>query len=115
LAAGKASPYQTFPVTTSSIGHSGPAFLQSTCWLKNGLAMVVCAIEQIRVGASSHSVSMKKSALTPEQIASVSCPTCGVSARKRCLLNSGLPRSESHVDRKFAAIESIEKNLAKSR
>ena len=52
---------------------------------------------------------MKKGALTPKQIASVPCPTCGVSARKRCLLNSGLPRFDSHVDRKFAATDSIEK------
>jgi len=52
---------------------------------------------------------MKKSELTPKQISSVPCPTCGVSSGERCVLHSGLPRSESHVDRKFAAIEAIEK------
>jgi hypothetical protein len=52
---------------------------------------------------------MKKSELTPEQVSSVRCPTCGVPAGKSCVLHSGAPRSESHVDRKFAAIEAAEK------
>jgi len=52
---------------------------------------------------------MKKSELTPEQVSSVTCPTCGVPAGKCCVLHSGAVRTESHVDRKFAAIEAIEK------
>jgi hypothetical protein len=52
---------------------------------------------------------MKKSELTPKQISSIPCPTCGAAVRDRCVLNSGAPRSESHVDRKFAAIEAIER------
>jgi hypothetical protein len=46
--------------------------------------------------------------LTPEQLSSVPCPTCGVAAGKRCLLHSGGPRSEPHVDRKLFAAENIE-------
>ena len=80
LATSKASPQRTCSATTAPIGHS-TAFLKSTCRLKNGLTIVVSAIERIRIRESSHSVSMKKSALTPKQIASVSWPTCGVSAR----------------------------------
>jgi hypothetical protein len=52
---------------------------------------------------------MKKKELTPEQVSSVPCSTCGVAAGERCVLNSGAPRSESHVDRKFAALEAREK------
>jgi hypothetical protein len=53
---------------------------------------------------------MKKKDLTPRQLSSVPCPTCGVPARKRCVLHSGGLRSAPHVDRKFLAIEVIEKN-----
>jgi len=42
-------------------------------------------------------------------VISVPCPTCGVAAGERCVLHSGAPRSEPHVDRKFAAAEAIEK------
>jgi hypothetical protein len=43
--------------------------------------------------------------LKPRLVLSVSCPTCGVDPGKRCLLYSGGLRIESHVDRKFAALE----------
>jgi hypothetical protein len=58
---------------------------------------------------SSQSVRMKKKELTPKQQTSVACPTCGVSAGERCVLHSGGPRSETHVERKLVAIEAIEK------
>jgi hypothetical protein len=50
---------------------------------------------------------MKKKDLTLHQLRSVPCPTCGVPAGDRCLLHSGGLRSDSHVDRKLAAIEAI--------
>jgi hypothetical protein len=56
-----------------------------------------------------HSVRMKKKELTPEQLLSVPCPTCGAAAGQSCVLLSGGQRSESHVDRKLAAIEAIKK------
>jgi hypothetical protein len=46
--------------------------------------------------------------LTPKELSSVRCPTCGVGLGERCLLHSGSPRSEPHVDRKLSAIEALE-------
>jgi hypothetical protein len=57
----------------------------------------------------SHRLRMKKKDLTAKQLSSVSCPTCGVAAGKRCVLHSGTLRSEPHVDRKFSAAETIER------
>jgi len=53
---------------------------------------------------------MKNKELTPEQLSSVSCPTCGVAAGEYCVLNSGALRSGPHVDRKFSAIETLKGN-----
>jgi hypothetical protein len=64
-------------------------------------------MEQLSNGVKSHPALMKKSELTPKQVSSVPCPTCGVATRKGCVLHSGAPRSEPHVDRKLAAIEAI--------
>src|SRR5579859_6633172 len=55
-----------------------------------------------------YTVRMKKKELTPEQLSSVPCPTCGVPAGKPCVLHSGAPRSQPHVDRKFAAVQAVE-------
>lgn len=52
---------------------------------------------------------MKKKDLTPEQVCSVPCPTCGAAAGEGCELHSGTARNEPHVERKFAAIEAIER------
>jgi hypothetical protein len=51
---------------------------------------------------------MRMSHLTPKQLFSVPCPTCGVATGERCLLHSGAPRSEPHVDRRLSAAEAIE-------
>jgi hypothetical protein len=51
---------------------------------------------------------MKKKDLTAKQLSSVACPTCGVSAGRRCILESGGLRSAPHVNRKLAAAEAIE-------
>jgi hypothetical protein len=69
----------------------------------------VCQIEQFYDTSYRSLSGEKKKELTPEQLSSVSCPTSGVVAGKRCVLHSGAPRSEPHVDRKFAAAESIER------
>jgi len=53
-------------------------------------------------------IQMRKSDLTARQLFCVPCPTCGVAAGERCLLHSGGPRSEPHVDRKLSAAEAIE-------
>ena len=46
--------------------------------------------------------------LTSAQLSSVPCPTCGVGPGQRCVLHSGGPRSEPHVDRKLSAAEAME-------
>ena len=73
------------------------------------LMMTVFRIARLRGWVLVHSARMKKMELTPKQLSSVPCPTCGVAAGKRCVLLSGAPRSEPHVDRKFAATEAIER------
>src|ERR1700724_1056803 len=57
---------------------------------------------------SLHSVAMRIRDLAPEMFLSVPCPTCRVASGKRCLLHSGAPRSQAHVDRKLTAAEAIE-------
>jgi len=52
---------------------------------------------------------MRMKDLTPTQLSSVPCPTCGVAAGQRCLLHSGALRSELHIDRKLSAAEAIER------
>jgi len=51
----------------------------------------------------SRSERMKKKELTREF--SVPCPTCGVPAGKPCVLNTGTPRNNPHIDRKFCAAD----------
>jgi hypothetical protein len=51
---------------------------------------------------------MKRKDLTPAQISSACCPTCGAAVGERCELRSGARRSEPHLNRKFAAIEAVE-------
>lgn len=51
---------------------------------------------------------MRMKDLTLQQLSSVPCPTCGVGVGQRCLLHSGAPRSEPHVDRKLSAAEAVE-------
>lgn len=53
---------------------------------------------------------MKKKDLTAKQISSVRCPTCGVAARRGCVLLAGGLRSEPHLDRKLSAIAAVELN-----
>jgi len=61
----------------------------------------------------SYPIRMKMSDLTPEQLSSVPCPTCGVGAGEPCLLHSGSPRTEPHVERKLSAAEAMEKKRAR--
>jgi hypothetical protein len=56
----------------------------------------------------AHRIQMRKSDLTEKQLFSVPCPTCGVARGERCLLHSGAPRSEPHVDRKLSAADAVE-------
>jgi hypothetical protein len=51
---------------------------------------------------------MRMVELTPSDLCSVRCPTCGVAAGKRCHLHSGSTCVEPHLDRKLCAIEALE-------
>ena len=60
-----------------------------------------------RLSAMASCSELNKKELTPEQLSSVPCPTCGVAAGMRCLLHSGGLRTEPHLERKLSAIEAI--------
>ncbi len=57
---------------------------------------------------------MKAKHLTLTEQSSVTCPTCGVAAGKRCVLAAGGPRNGSHRNRKDAAVEAVEKRGLRS-
>lgn len=70
---------------------------------------VHCVLNRTVLGlVLSHSIQMRMSDLTAKQLFSVPCPTCGVATGEPCLLHSGAPRTEPHVDRKLSAAEAIE-------
>ena len=64
---------------------------------------------------TSHHAVMKTRELTPKQLLSVRCPTCGAAIGEVCELNSGAPRTEAHRDRKFSAADAVEVKLSKRR
>jgi hypothetical protein len=51
---------------------------------------------------------MRMTHLTPIQLSSVPCPSCGAAAGHLCELHSGGLRVEPHLDRKLAAAEAVE-------
>ncbi len=67
------------------------------------------SIVQSRGGELSYSFRMDNQELTPKQLFSVRCSTCGAAAGKRCVLHSGAPRTEPHLARKFSAAVAIER------
>jgi hypothetical protein len=55
-----------------------------------------------------HYQVVKAKELTPKQILSVPCNTCGAAIGEVCELHTGAPRSEPHRDRKLSAAETVE-------
>jgi hypothetical protein len=51
--------------------------------------------------------SAMRKELTPQQIFSVPCPTCGVQPREKCQLNTGQPRNNPHRDRRLFAADQL--------
>ena len=51
--------------------------------------------------------SAMRKELTPQQISSVPCPTCGVQPREKCQLNTGQPRNNPHRDRRLFAADQL--------
>ena len=55
-----------------------------------------------------HDVVVKAKELTPKQILSVPCSTCGAAVGEACELQTGAPRTEPHRDRKLSTAEAAE-------
>jgi len=60
-----------------------------------------------------HDGVVKTKELTPKQILSVPCITCGAAVGEVCELHTGAPRTEPHRDRKLAAAEAAEAKSGK--
>ena len=54
---------------------------------------------------------VKSNDLTPEEILSVPCSTCGAAIGEVCELHTGDPRTEAHRDRKLSAAEASGKKI----
>ena len=53
-------------------------------------------------------LGVKTKDLTPEQLLSVPCTTCGAAIGEVCELHTGAPRTEPHRDRKLSAADAVE-------
>ena len=71
--------------------------------------MSIC--EHLSACTALHYVTVKTKELTPKQILTVSCVTCGAAVGEVCELHTGAPRTEPHRDRKLSAAETVEKKL----
>jgi hypothetical protein len=65
-------------------------------------------MEQIYGRVLAQHIRMRMKHLTPKQLSSVPCPSCGAAAGHLCELHSGGLRVEPHLDRKLAAVEAVE-------
>jgi len=65
-------------------------------------------MEQICGTVLAQSIRMRMTHLTPKQLSSVPCPSCGAAAGHLCELHTGRLRVEPHLDRKLAAVEAVE-------
>jgi hypothetical protein len=50
-----------------------------------------------------HSVFAMKKELSPKQMLSIRCPTCGAAPGEKCELSTGQPRTDPHRDRRVIA------------
>jgi hypothetical protein len=69
--------------------------------------------EYVRYGTDSlfrqtYDLRVKSKELTPEQILSVPCNTCGAAIGEACELHSSALRTEPHRDRKLSAADAVE-------
>jgi hypothetical protein len=55
-----------------------------------------------------HYLPVKSKELTPKQLISVPCKTCGAAIEEPCELHTGALRSEPHRDRKLSAADAVE-------
>jgi hypothetical protein len=59
-------------------------------------------IDHLYWSATVHCVGMN---VTEKEALAVRCPTCGAKPGEKCELSTGLPRTDSHRDRRLAALE----------
>jgi hypothetical protein len=52
--------------------------------------------------------TVKIKELSPKQLLSVPCPTCGAAIGEGCELHTGALRTEPHRDRKLSAADAVE-------
>lgn len=52
-----------------------------------------------------HYVSVVKKKLSPKQLLTIRCPTCGAAPGEKCELSTGQPRTEPHRDRRLIAAD----------
>jgi hypothetical protein len=71
-------------------------------------------IEHFATVKRAHDATVKTNELTPKQISSVPCTTCGAAIGEGCELHTGALRSEPHRDRKLSAAETVETSSRKS-
>jgi hypothetical protein len=64
---------------------------------------------------AAHHPLMRTSDMSPKQLSSVPCPTCGVVAGQRCVLYSGGLRRGPHLERKLSAAEAVAKKKSRAR
>lgn len=84
----------------------GQTFQNGSKRLANVLKMI--NIEHLSRRATFHYAVVKTRELTPKQILSVPCNTCGAAIGEACELNTGALRTEPHRDRKLSAAEAAE-------
>ena len=60
-----------------------------------------------------HYLPVKSKELTPKQLISVPCKTCGAAIEEPCELHTGALRSEPHRDRKLSAADALDAKFRK--
>jgi hypothetical protein len=70
-------------------------------------------IEHLSRWGPLHHIAVKTKELTPKQILSVPCPTCGAAVEEACGLHTGALRTEPHRGRKLSAAEAVEMKPSK--
>jgi hypothetical protein len=84
----------------------------------NGTSLLANLLKMSNIGhfpscTPLHYVAVKTKELTPKQILSVPCPTCGAATEEPCELHTGALRTEPHRDRKLSAAEAVETKSGK--
>ena len=74
----------------------------------------IATLRSVLIGTVSwnpaeYSFHMRMREMTPGLPPAVTCHTCGAAAGTRCLLHSGRPRNDLHINRKLCVFGAVEK------